>query len=136
MFDDLYVITQDISGKVNKMIDKFEKNEGEFNEGMLMFEDLIHLHLLKDFKRNIKNKIITPIFYYQVLVNETTNKSTLSFHAEHALMRVTSFWEHLFQILNTYLGINNSPRRVIEKNEQWGVLKGKYVFNKRSEFGK
>ncbi|MFL0583712.1 hypothetical protein ACH0B6_14115 [Solibacillus silvestris] len=136
MFDDLYVINQDISDKVNKMINEFQINEGEFNEGILMFENLIHLHLLKDFKRNTKNKIITPIFYYQVLVNEVTNNSTLSFHAEHALMRLTSFWEHLFQILNTYLGINNSPRRVIEENEEWGIVKRKYVFNKRSEFGK
>ncbi|MEK8199493.1 hypothetical protein [Lysinibacillus sp. FSL M8-0134] len=136
MFNNIYLINSEISDKVNKLINNYEVDEGEFKEGTIDLEDLIHLDMLKKLTANIKNKVITPVCYYQVLVGESVNESTLSFHAEHALMRITSVWEHLFQILNTYLEINDTPRRVKEGVEEWEILKQSTLHNKNNKFKK
>ncbi|PLR95795.1 hypothetical protein [Bacillus sp. T33-2] len=136
MFTELYPMSKEISEKVDKLINDFVVSEGDFTEGIISLEEMTHLYLLKQLSRNLKKKVIVPVYYYKVLVEEEVNKSTLAFHAEHALMRVTSVWEHLFQILNTFLEINMSPRRVKETDEKWLIEKKSITIKKNISFKK
>lgn len=121
MLDDLYPMNQEIIKEVNEELKNYNIDKGQFTEGVLNFEMLIHLELLREFNQNVLNRIITPVYYYKALVREEpTNYKSLALHAENGVIRLISFWEHLFQILNTYLGIFMTPKReIIEINNTW-----------------
>lgn len=122
MLNSLYPMNEKIINEVNQKVMNYHIDKGTFKEeSLLNFELLIHLQMLEGFIENIKKKIITPVYYYKILLKEDVkNYSSLAFHAEHSLIRLTSFWEHLFQVLNTYLDIFMSPKKkIIEVNNTW-----------------
>ncbi|QDZ88630.1 hypothetical protein [Priestia megaterium] len=123
MFDELYPINRGISNKVDSLVNGYQINEGEFEEeNIITLEGMSHLYLLKQLKDNLQQKVIHPIYYYQVLVQQEENKKALTFHAEHALMRITTVWEHLFQILNTYLEIGMTPLKIKDNGDEWLII--------------
>lgn len=107
----LYVLNQDIESTYNKVRAKYIFNKVSYREGILKFDDILHSMLIYQLKDYVEQEIATSTCYYLALRDVGTSHETLCFHAEHAIVRICSFWEHLFQILNTYLDLKMVPAK-------------------------
>lgn len=84
---------------------------------------LYHSVFLRDLQEYLDREVAGSVCYFLALIEVETGIEVLNFHVEHCIIRVASFWEHLFQLLNTYLEINLIPSKQLYKelNGDWKV---------------
>ncbi len=116
-----YQINNEITKEYESFLLKYTFNDVSFSEGVLKFDDIIHEMLLNQLKEYVLRDITTATCYYLALEKQKVDFDVLCFHAEHIIVKQSAFWEHLFQILNTYLELKMIPakRLVSQENEKW-----------------
>jgi hypothetical protein len=118
-----YPLNNEITEEYNDILSRYTLNDVPFSEGILKFDDIIHELLLEQLKDYVLKDITTSTCYYIALEKQKADFDVLCFHAEHAIVKQSSFWEHLFQILNTYLELHMVPakRLISQEDEKWKV---------------
>lgn len=123
MLTHYYPINNELIQEFENILSRYNLNEVAFSEGILKFDDIIHELLLQQLKDYVLKDITSSTCYYLALEKQKMDFDVLCFHAEHAIIKQSSFWEHLFQILNTYLELKMIPakRLISQDNEKWKV---------------
>lgn len=121
MLTNYYQINDDIGKEFDELLLQYTLNDVSFSEGILKFDDIIHEILLNQLKEYVLKDMTAATCYYLALEKQSSDFDVLCFHAENAIVKQSSFWEHLFQILNTYLELKMIPakRLVSQENEKW-----------------
>ncbi|MGI6747223.1 MAG: hypothetical protein ACOX4V_03075 [Anaerovoracaceae bacterium] len=133
MDDNIKAIQENEIKKLSKIILNVPFKEGNFTHTDLFFGKLIN-----ELKIYLEREITVATTYYIALVQSTSiSYEVMNYNAENAIFRISSFWEHLFQILNPYLEINLAPKKyfVQEQDESWSLTNNK-VTSKKSEIKK
>jgi len=125
MLQHYYPFNKKILDEFNKFRSNYKLNNVNYREGIITFDGIIHEMLLSQLKDYVLKEITTSTCYYMALKKQNADFDVLCFHAENAIVRLTSFWDYLFQILNTYLELKMIPskRLIGSVNGKWKITR-------------
>lgn len=128
MLSSFIINNDEIEKKFQIIRQQYAMKDVQFSEGIFRFEDGLNLLLLNEVKEKLDNSLRVITCYLMTLVEFAVSQDVLDFHAEHVIIKLASFWEHLFQVLNVYLRVNmNSSKQIVQSTDESWKIKDEFL---------